>query len=83
MFSRVSLPQTVDSIGRKLPVPAHLPGMESTLDLGAKVTAELAYLHAIFLKADEFYRLYREALLNLESNRDKPRSAEWIPLSDQ
>jgi hypothetical protein len=56
--------------------------MGGTPDLGAQIAAELAYLHYIFARADEFYRVYREALLNLESNRDKPKPSEWIPLSE-
>ena len=59
-----------------------LLGMGGTPDMGAKITAELAYLHYIFARADEFYRLYREALLNRERNRDQPKPSEWIPLSE-
>ena len=51
-------------------------------DLGAIVAAELAEVRQIFTKADEFYRFYREALLNLECNRDKPKPSEWIPISE-
>jgi hypothetical protein len=58
-----------------------LLGMGETPDLGAQIAAELAYLHYIFARADEFYRYYREALLNLESNRDKPKPSEWIPIT--
>ena len=52
-------------------------------DRGAQVSEELILIRSIFLRADEFYRLYREALLNLECNRDQPRPIEWIPLSEQ
>jgi hypothetical protein len=58
-----------------------LLGMRGTPDLSAQIAAELAYLHYIFARADEFYRYYREALLNLERHRDKPKPSEWIPLS--
>jgi hypothetical protein len=56
--------------------------MGGTPDMGAKITAELAYLHYIFARADEFYRVYREALLNLERHRDQPKPSEWIPISE-
>jgi hypothetical protein len=51
-------------------------------DLGAKIAAEFAHLHRIFARADEFYRYYREALLNQECQRKKPKPTEWIPISE-
>jgi hypothetical protein len=51
------------------------------LDLGATVAAELAQVRQIFTKADEFYRYYREALLNMERNRNVRKPTEWIPIS--
>ena len=52
-------------------------------DHGTQVAAEIAYVQYLFQRADEFYRMYREALLNGERNRDKPRPVEWVPLSEQ
>ena len=51
-------------------------------DFGAKTAAEFAELHEVFRKADEFYRYYREALLNEEGNQDQSKPAEWIPISN-
>jgi hypothetical protein len=51
-------------------------------DLGAQTAAQLAELRHLFRKADEFYRYYREALLNEKWHHDQPRPMEWIPLSD-
>src|SRR4051812_5023198 len=34
-------------------------------DWGARTNSNLACIHRVFTAADEFYRLYREALLNL------------------
>jgi hypothetical protein len=51
-------------------------------DWGARATSDLAYIHYLFTCADEFYRVYRESLLNLECNRAKPKPKEWIPISD-
>ena len=50
--------------------------------MASETTADLAEVHRIFQVADEFYRSYREALLNLERNREEPKPAEWIPISD-
>lgn len=50
-------------------------------DLGATIAAELAYLRYLLKGADEFYRYYRESLLNAECNRGKPQPKEWIPIS--
>ena len=58
-------------------------GMAQNLpDRGARVTEELAFIHSLFWRADAFYRLYREALLNGECQRDQPKPTERIPLSD-
>ena len=51
-------------------------------DPGAQVAAELAFLRVLLAGADEFYRTYREMLLNGEADRDEPKPVEWIPLSE-
>jgi hypothetical protein len=50
-------------------------------DTARIIAADLAYIHYLFTTADEFYRYYREALLNLEGNRNQPKPTEWIPIS--
>lgn len=56
---------------------------QKALDFVAKTAMEFAYIHYMFQKADEFYRYYREALLNHESNWNEPKPVEWIPISKQ
>jgi hypothetical protein len=51
-------------------------------DFAARLAADLAYIHHLFTKADEFYRYYRQALLNREWGQDEPKPTEWIPVSD-
>ena len=55
---------------------------KEVLDIGSQTAADLAHIHDLCAKADEFYRYYREALLNLGCNREKPRPTEWIPISN-
>ena len=82
-LSLVSPSNLVNLAARKSQTLAHLliVGTQNR-DLGAAIAAELAQVHQIFTKADEFYRCYREALLNLERHRDVPKPAEWIPISE-
>ena len=51
-------------------------------DLGARTAVDLTQIHDLFTRADEFYRWYREALLNRKRNQDVPKPTEWIPISD-
>jgi hypothetical protein len=43
-------------------------------DIARIVASDLAYIHDLLIRADELYRLYREALFNLERHRDQPRA---------
>ena len=51
-------------------------------DPGAQIAAELAFLRFLLAGADEFYRTYREMLLNGKGHQDEPKPVEWIPLSE-
>jgi hypothetical protein len=53
------------------------------IDRARIIAADLAHLHYVLMRADEFYRYYREAIMNLECNRGKTKPKEWIPLSNQ
>jgi hypothetical protein len=56
-------------------------GNNYSIDRARIVAADLARIHYLFTRADEFYRYYREALLNREWDRKEPMPQEWIPIS--